>query len=582
MRMGSNYYKNVEFAKKSNLPFSNVVDYNRLKVLLSGIIVPFKNTDDQIAFNLLRHGYLAYVKEYYSWFMNQLDYDPKRFFDSSESSISLSFRHIFFSPDYGGMPLVDVPQTPIRIDANWILYASDQVKGFDEVLGFEPKVMAFPLSMERYSLEGLREFDDLLYMAKAAIEKGDFGKSEKLLGVLTKRYSKHADILKLQGRLEIAKGNFAAGFGYLEEAKSLNRHDRELVLLQAKAVSTPEELQLLRKSCFDYLKMYPDDAEVRNLQISIQEQEVEGFLSGCVHRPGADRPYKVTAIVSTYKSEAFMRGCLEDLVAQTIAENVEILVIDAASPEGEGEIVREFQRKYDNIHYYRTRERIGIYEAWNIAVKLARGEFITPFSTNDSVGPRSYEIMANYLQSHADVDLVFGDSFLTRTPHRKFDSFLTSNKISRAVLREEYSFEYNLLYCTVGPHPMWRKSLHERVGYFDESYRRVADQEFFMRVGRKYNIKHMPVVTGVYWEDENAISADKESLKELYIMRKHSCGVYSKEVLESTILTSFIQVIDSALQKKDYPKLIEMLKQSGNRLHHIPELQTLARSLNFQ
>src|SRR5262245_63516752 len=61
-----------------------------------------------------------------------------------------------------------------------------------------------------------------------------------------------------------------------------------------------------------------------------------------------DDRYLVTAIVSAYRSERLMVGLLEDLEAQTIAERLEIVVCDSASPEDEAGIVREFARRYDN------------------------------------------------------------------------------------------------------------------------------------------------------------------------------------------------------------------------------------------
>jgi len=97
---------------------------------------------------------------------------------------------------------------------------------------------------------------------------------------------------------------------------------------------------------------------------------------------------KVSVIVSTYKSAEFIWGCLEDLVTQTLYEKgeVEIIIIDSASPENEGEIIQEFQENYPNIIYQRTQERETLYCAWNRAIKLARGLYLTKllcgFSTN--------------------------------------------------------------------------------------------------------------------------------------------------------------------------------------------------------
>jgi len=48
--------------------------------------------------------------------------------------------------------------------------------------------------------------------------------------------------------------------------------------------------------------------------------------------------------------------------------------VDAELSEGEDAIVAEFQRRYDNIRYIRTPERIGIYPAgtWPYALPPAR------------------------------------------------------------------------------------------------------------------------------------------------------------------------------------------------------------------
>jgi glycosyltransferase involved in cell wall biosynthesis len=84
----------------------------------------------------------------------------------------------------------------------------------------------------------------------------------------------------------------------------------------------------------------------------------------------------VSAIVSTYNAERFMRGCLADLAAQTIADRLEIIVVDTGSPQNEGAVVREFQQHYHNIVYIRTAQRESLYAAWNRGIQAARGKYI--------------------------------------------------------------------------------------------------------------------------------------------------------------------------------------------------------------
>ena len=84
-----------------------------------------------------------------------------------------------------------------------------------------------------------------------------------------------------------------------------------------------------------------------------------------------------------------MRGCLEDLENQTMRDRMEVVIVDSASPEAERAIVEEFQKKFDNIRYIRTEQRETLYSAWNRAVKVARGEYLTNANTDDRHAPEA-------------------------------------------------------------------------------------------------------------------------------------------------------------------------------------------------
>ncbi len=233
----------------------------------------------------------------------------------------------------------------------------------------------------------------------------------------------------------------------------------------------------------------------------VMKQRTHQPTAECSEQPRVNQPL-ISVIVSSYAAEAFMRECLDDLERQTVVSQLEIIVVDAASPEREGAIVAEYQARFKNIIYVRTATRIGVYAAWNLALKLARGRYITSFSTNDRLRADAYEILLQSLNEHSEVSLVYGNTYLTDLPHQTFE------KHRRIGMWQwpDYSYEYILKHCTIGPHPMWRRTLHDTVGYFDESYRALGDQDFWIRVGAQHQMLHVPVVTGLYWHSPDGLS----------------------------------------------------------------------------
>lgn len=215
---------------------------------------------------------------------------------------------------------------------------------------------------------------------------------------------------------------------------------------------------------------------------------------------------RITAIVSTYKSAEFIGECLDDLLAQTVADQIEILVIDADSPQNEGEIVRRYQAKHANIRYIRTPERIGVYPAWNLAIREARGEYLISCSTNDRLKNTACEALMRELDASPEVMVVYGDSLLSPLPHQNFDTVV----IGGSQFWPPYSFQQLLEQCMVGCHPMWRRKVHEELGLFDESYAAIGDQDMWLRIGEKYPLKHIPTITSIFWATSESLSGNFE------------------------------------------------------------------------
>lgn len=230
-----------------------------------------------------------------------------------------------------------------------------------------------------------------------------------------------------------------------------------------------------------------------------------------------DKEIWVSAIVSTYQSERFMRHCLEDLERQTIADQLEIIVIDSCSPEKESDIVKEFQSRYSNIVYLRTDQREGLYTAWNRAIALAKGKYLTSANTDDRHHSSSFEKLARQLDAASECVLAYHDQLTSTVENETFEACFARNP--RRFRLPDFSHETLILGCLTGSQPMWRKSVHAEHGVFSEKYRVAADYEFWMRIAQTHPFIHISEPLGVFYDSpftlsgaNNRFLVDKETM----------------------------------------------------------------------
>jgi glycosyltransferase involved in cell wall biosynthesis len=250
----------------------------------------------------------------------------------------------------------------------------------------------------------------------------------------------------------------------------------------------------------------PERLQTPNFQLQGQAQDTRATdgrrtedSAPCVSK--ADGRLLVSAIVSTYKSERFIRGCLEDLERQTIAKELEIVVVDSASPENEGGIVKEFQERCGNVVYIRTQERETLYGAWNRGIRAARGRYVTSANTDDRHRADALEILVRTLEENPDVALVYADCLVTQTENETFES---AHPVRRSRW-PDFSASRLIEDCLVGPQPVWRREVHEEHGYFDDKMVSAGDYEFWLRIARNRKFLHVRQFLGLYLEAPTSV-----------------------------------------------------------------------------
>jgi|TARA_R110002074_G_scaffold199187_1_gene366911 glycosyltransferase involved in cell wall biosynthesis len=221
---------------------------------------------------------------------------------------------------------------------------------------------------------------------------------------------------------------------------------------------------------------------------------------------------KISLITSVFDSAEHIEQLMEDVTRQTIFEDkCEWVILNANTPENnfEEEVILKYAEKYPNIIYQRLKEDPGVYGVWNKAIELSTGDYITNVNCDDRRAPWAIEHQAKALITNPDVDLVYNDSYITKSANTMWENVETGcERYNFESFSKEAMLRGNL------PHnnPMWRRTLHDTYGMFDDKYKSAGDWEFWLRCsfgGAKF--KKYSDILGVYYFNPNGISTNEDN-----------------------------------------------------------------------
>ena len=191
---------------------------------------------------------------------------------------------------------------------------------------------------------------------------------------------------------------------------------------------------------------------------------------------------KVTVITAVFNAVDCIANCIESVLGQDYP-NVEHIILDGGSTDGTIEVLRRYE---DRLTLWISEPDRGVYDAWNKGLKLARGEWISFLGADDTylAGAISAYMKlaldspeAEFLSSRARLDHPTGYSPIFGAPW-EWPRFATAM-------------------TTIHVGTMHRRSLFEKYGSFDDSYRIAADYEFLLRAREGLRAAYTPVTTVV-------------------------------------------------------------------------------------
>lgn len=110
---------------------------------------------------------------------------------------------------------------------------------------------------------------------------------------------------------------------------------------------------------------------------------------------------KISVIIPIYKSEKFLRKCVDSVLSQTF-KDIEILLIDDGSPDLSGEICDQYASKYSRVKAFHI-PNSGVSAARNFGISMSSGEYLCFIDSDDYVEDEYLECFG--FNVYLDLDL---------------------------------------------------------------------------------------------------------------------------------------------------------------------------------
>ena len=172
---------------------------------------------------------------------------------------------------------------------------------------------------------------------------------------------------------------------------------------------------------------------------------------------------KVSVIIPVYNTEKYLIRCLESVCNQT-EENIEIIIVDDASPDNSWQLIEQYAAKDQRIVTIRHKQNKHLGGARNTGIKAATAEWLLFVDSDDYIAPNMVEIFFNKVVEYPDISLFICQHTIVYGA-ANFDDFHNVNSVNSDTIIEN-PFE---VYCTGGEHHLsiyncvWEKLWQRRL-----------------------------------------------------------------------------------------------------------------------
>jgi glycosyltransferase involved in cell wall biosynthesis len=188
----------------------------------------------------------------------------------------------------------------------------------------------------------------------------------------------------------------------------------------------------------------------------------------------------VSIITPSYNQAHFLEFTIRSVLEQDY-HNIEYILVDGCSTDGSVDIIHRYA---DRLAWWVSEKDAGQTDAINKGFARAKGDILAWLNSDDTYEPHAIAEAVEFLRSHPEVGMVYGDANFINESGRLIGRFPAAQTDHKRLQRGYVHIPQQASF--------WRAGLWRKVGPLDPSFYFAMDYDLWVRLARVSELFYHP------------------------------------------------------------------------------------------
>jgi glycosyltransferase involved in cell wall biosynthesis len=222
----------------------------------------------------------------------------------------------------------------------------------------------------------------------------------------------------------------------------------------------------------------------------------------------------VSIVTPSYNQAAYLEETIISVLDQDY-QNLEYIIVDGGSNDGSLEIIEKYANE---LAWWVSESDRGQTDAINKGFSRAKGEILAWINSDDTYLPGAISESVEFLDSHPDIGLVYGDANLVDEDGEVIGRFPARQTDNRRLMRGHVHIPQQASF--------FRADIWRLVGPLDPSFYFAMDYDLWVRISQQSPIEYYPRLWANFrlHGDAKSIEADDRCWPEMVRVHRREGG----------------------------------------------------------